>query len=230
MVAVLLALPISTTLGLTAILPKILDSTFPASPEMVIRAMLAGVDSFPILAVPMFILSGIIMARGGISKKLFDVFTYFLGNKTAGLPMAVVMTCLFYGAISGSGPATAAAVGTMTIPLLVNLGYDKVFSTALVAVAGGLGVIIPPSIPFIFYGMASGASVGALFIAGVVPGLLIGVCLMGYAYFYCKKKGEDKEKIMANSLSLKKASGPFSRQLSSWAPSIPVSLLLQKQL
>ncbi len=225
MIAVLLALPISTTLGLTAILPRILDSTFPASPEMVIRAMLAGVDSFPILAVPMFILSGIIMARGGISKKLFNVFTYFIGNKTAGLPMAVVMTCLFYGAISGSGPATAAAVGSMTIPLLVNLGYDKVFSTALVAVAGGLGVIIPPSIPFIFYGMASGASVGALFIAGVLPGLLIGACLMGYAYFYCKKKGEDKEKIMANYNALRSQGFITVFKESFWALLAPIIIL-----
>ena len=184
-ISIFLAIPVSTTLGISSILPRLIDPGFPASPEMVIRAMLGGVDSFPILAVPMFILSGIIMARGGISKKLFDIFTYFIGNKTAGLPIAVVLTCLFYGAISGSGPATAAAVGSMTIPLLVELGYDKIFSTALVAVAGGLGVIIPPSIPFIFYGMASGTSVGALFLAGVLPGFLIGACLMGYAYYYC---------------------------------------------
>ena len=225
LVAILLALPISTTLGITAILPKLVNPAFPASPEMVIRAMLAGVDSFPILAVPMFILSGIIMARGGISKKLFDVFTYFVGNKTAGLPIAVIMTCLFYGAISGSGPATAAAVGSMTIPLLTNLGYDKVFSTALVAVAGGLGVIIPPSIPFIFYGMASGASVGALFIAGVLPGLLIGACLMGYAYYYCKKHGEDKEKIHANYNELR--AGGFIKVFkeSFWALLAPIIIL-----
>jgi C4-dicarboxylate transporter DctM subunit len=224
-VFILLSVPVSTTLGISAILPRLLDPTFPASPELVIRALLGGVDSFPILAVPMFILSGIIMARGGISKKLFDVFTYFIGNRTAGLPIAVVMTCLFYGAISGSGPATAAAVGSMTIPLLVQLGYDKVFSTALVAVAGGLGVIIPPSIPFIFYGMASGTSVGALFLAGVLPGLLIGVCLMGYAYYYCKKHGEDKEKINANYQILK--SQGFFRVFkeSFWALLAPVIIL-----
>lgn len=224
-VFILLSVPVSTTLGISAILPRLLDPTFPASPELVIRALLGGVDSFPILAVPMFILSGIIMARGGISKKLFDVFTYFIGNRTAGLPIAVVMTCLFYGAISGSGPATAAAVGSMTIPLLVQLGYDKVFSTALVAVAGGLGVIIPPSIPFIFYGMASGTSVGALFLAGVLPGLLIGVCLMGYAYYYCKKNGEDKEKINANYQILK--SQGFFRVFkeSFWALLAPVIIL-----
>ena len=104
--------------------------------------MFGGLDSFPLLAVPMFVLSGIIMAKGGISKKLFDVFAYFLGKFTAGMPCAVIVTCLFYGAISGSAPATVAAVGSMTIPILSNLGYDLTFSTAIVAVAGGLGVII----------------------------------------------------------------------------------------
>jgi C4-dicarboxylate transporter DctM subunit len=220
-----LSIPVSTSLGISAILPHLFDPKFAATPEMVIRAMLGGVDSFPILAVPMFILSGIIMARGGISKKLFDMFTYFIGNRTAGLPIAVVMTCLFYGAISGSGPATAAAVGSMTIPLLVNLGYDKVFSTALVAVAGGLGVIIPPSIPFIFYGMASGTSVGALFLAGILPGLLIGACLMGYAYYYCKKHGEDKEKINANYQQLKSQGFWAVFKDSFWALLAPVIIL-----
>ena len=159
--------------------------------------MLGGIDSFPLLAVPMFVLSGIVMAKGGISKKLFDVFAFFLGKLTAGIPCAVIVTCLFYGAISGSAPATVAAVGSMTIPILVKLGYDKEFSTAVVAVSGGLGVIIPPSIPFIMYGMASGASVSDLFISGIIPGVLIGGLLMVYTIYYCKKNGEDKEKIHA---------------------------------
>lgn len=113
------------------------------------------------------------------------------------MPCAVVVTCLFYGAISGSAPATVAAVGSMTIPILMEMGYDKKFSTALVAVAGGLGVIIPPSIPFIMYGMASGASVSDLFIAGIIPGVMIGGLLMVYAIYYCKKHGEDQEKKLA---------------------------------
>ena len=159
--------------------------------------MFGGLDSFPLLAVPMFVLSGIIMAKGGISRKLFDIFAYFLGNLTAGMPCAVIVTCLFYGAISGSAPATVAAVGSMTIPILTSLGYDLTFSTAIVAVAGGLGVIIPPSIPFIMYGMASGASVSDLFLAGIIPGLMIGGLLMFYAIFYCKRNGEDKAKIHA---------------------------------
>lgn len=192
-----IAIPISVSLGLVAVLPGVFDASFTASASYIVRSMFGGIDSFPLLAVPMFILSGIIMARGGISKRLFDLFAYFIGKKTAGLPCAAVITCLFYGAISGSGIATVAAVGSMTIPLLVDLGYDKKFCTALVAVAGSLGVIIPPSIPFIMYGMASGASVSDIFLAGIIPGILIGCLLMLYAVIYCKKNGEDKEKINA---------------------------------
>lgn len=192
-----IAVPVSITLGITSVLPSVFDPSFTVGAKYLIRAMFGGLDSFPLLAVPMFVLSGIIMAKGGISKKLFDVFAYFLGKFTAGMPCAVIVTCLFYGAISGSAPATVAAVGSMTIPILSTLGYDLTFSTAIVAVAGGLGVIIPPSIPFIMYGMASGASVSDLFLAGIIPGLMIGLLLMIYAIYHCKRYGEDKEKIHA---------------------------------
>lgn len=194
-IGLVIAIPVSITLGIASVLPSIFDPSFTVGAKYLIRSMLGGLDSFPLLAVPMFVLSGIIMAKGGISRKLFDVFAYFLGNLTAGMPCAVIVTCLFYGAISGSAPATVAAVGSMTIPILTSLGYDLAFTTAIVAVAGGLGVIIPPSIPFIMYGMASGASVSDLFLAGIIPGLMIGALLMFYSIFYCKKNGEDKEKI-----------------------------------
>lgn len=194
-VLLFISLPIATSLGVVSVLPGAFDDSFTASASYIIRSMLGGVDSFPLLAIPMFVLSGIIMARGGVSRKLFDIFTYFIGKKRAGVPCAVIITCLFYGAISGSAPATVAAVGSMTIPILSNLGYDKTFSTAIVAVAGGLGVIIPPSIPYILFSMASGESVGDLFKAGIVPGILIAVLLMGYACYYCRRYGEDKEKI-----------------------------------
>jgi C4-dicarboxylate transporter DctM subunit len=147
--------------------------------------------------VPLFILAGVIMAEGGISKKLFNVFAYFVGKMTGGLPCAAIMTCLFYGAISGSGPATTAAVGAMVIPFLVELGYDKTFCAGMVATAGGLGVIIPPSIPFVLYSLATGVSTSALFIAGVFPGIFIGLCLMIYAVWYSRRNGEDKVKVHA---------------------------------
>ena len=180
-----LAIPVAVSLGIVSVMPGMFDDSFTASATYVIRSMVGGIDSFPLLAVPMFVLAGVLMSHGKISVKLFDVFSYFLGKRTAGIPIAVIFTCLFYGAISGSGPATVAAVGGMTIPLLVELGYEKDFSTAIVAVAGGLGVIIPPSIPFIMYGLASGESVSQLFIAGIIPGIIIALLLTGFAYVYC---------------------------------------------
>ena len=194
-ICLMIAIPISISLGIVSILPGILDSSFTVSAKYIVRSMFGGLDSFPLLAVPMFIFSGILMARGGISKRLFNVFSYFLGKFTAGIPCAVIVTCLFYGAISGSAPATVAAVGSMTIPFLCELGYDKKFATAIVAVAGGLGVIIPPSIPFIMYGITKGESVSDLFMAGIIPGVIIAALLMIYSIVYCNKYGEDREKI-----------------------------------
>ena len=224
-ILLVIAIPVSITLGITAVLPSIFDPSFTVGAKYLIRAMFGGLDSFPLLAVPMFVLSGIIMAKGGISRKLFDVFAYFLGNFTAGMPCAVVVTCLFYGAISGSAPATVAAVGSMTIPVLTSLGYDLTFSTAIVTVAGGLGVIIPPSIPFIMYGMASGASVSDLFLAGVIPGLMIGLLLMLYAIYHCKRYGEDKEKIGANYQKLHSRGFLGIMKSGFWALLCPVIIL-----
>lgn len=224
-ILLIIAIPVGITLGITAVLPSVLDPSFTVGAKYLIRAMFGGLDSFPLLAVPMFVLSGIIMAKGGISRKIFDVFAYFFGRFTAGMPCAVVITCLFYGAISGSAPATVAAVGSMTIPVLIGLGYDKTFSTSLVAVAGGLGVIIPPSIPFIMYGMASGASVSDLFLAGIIPGFVIAFLLMSYAVYYCKRFGEDKDKINAEiGLLREKGLGSVLKE-SFWALLSPVIVL-----
>jgi C4-dicarboxylate transporter DctM subunit len=199
--ALLLLLFIGTPTGLslvsTAILPKLVQPSFPYTVEMAVRSLAGGMDSFLLLAIPLFMFSGVIMARGGISEKLFNVFAYFFGNVIGGYPIAVVLTCMFYGAISGSGPATTAAVGAMSIPFLVKRGYEPVFAAALVATAGGLGVIIPPSIPMIAYSAISSVSVGQLFIAGIIPGILIGACLIVYARIYCKRHGEDRVALQA---------------------------------
>lgn len=193
----LIAVPVGLSVGITSIIPGLISDDFSVSGVYILRSALGGVNSYPLLAIPMFVLSGIIMSKGGVSKKLFEIFSFFIGKRTAGIPYAVVITCLFFGAISGSAPATVAAVGSMTIPLMLEMGYDKKFAVALVAVAGGLGVIIPPSIPFILYAQATGASVSDMFIAGIIPGILIALVLMGYAFYHCKKYGEDKEKINA---------------------------------
>ena len=194
-ILLLIAVPIGLAVSITSILPSMLSDSFTVSGVYILRSMLGGINQTTLLAIPLFVLSGIIMARGGISKKLFDIFSYFIGKKTAGIPCAVVITCLFFGAISGSAPATVAAVGSMTIPLMLEMGYEKKFAVALLAVAGGLGVIIPPSIPFILYAQAASVSVSDMFIAGIIPGFMIAAVLMGYSIYYCKKNGEDKEAI-----------------------------------
>lgn len=224
-VLVVISIPIASSMAITSFLPWLADSSFAAGPVYLIRSIASGLDSVPYLAIPMFILSGTIMSKGAISEKLFDFISYFIGKKRAGLPCAVIITCLFFGALSGSATATVAAVGSMTIPVLVALNYDKVFATALVAVAGGLGVIIPPSIPMIVYATVAGVSVGDMFIAGIIPGILIAICLMLYTYYYCWKHGEDKERI--NEVVDKIRAKGFGKLLreSFWALLTPVIIL-----
>lgn len=199
---IFITVPISISMVIGSLTP-ILAMNKGGSIEQVINNAFSGANSTPILAVPLFILGGVIMAEGGISKRLFNFFAFFVGRFRGGLPCAAIITCLFYGAISGSGPATTAAVGSMVIPFLVDLGYDKKWSAGLVTVAGGLGVIIPPSIPFVLYALATGISTGDLFIGGIIPGILIGVFMMLYAVWYCRRNGEDREKINAKMLELK---------------------------
>lgn len=202
-VTLIFGMPIAMGMVLSAMTPILLGSNAGGSLNQIVTNTFSGADSTPILAVPLFILAGVIMAEGGISRKLFNVFSCIVGRFTGGLPCAVIMTCLFYGAISGSGPATTAAVGAMAIPFLVEMGYDKVFASAMIATAGGLGVIIPPSIPFVLYSLATGVSTSALFLGGVLPGIFIGVCLMGYAVYYCHKHGEDRARIDAKLAEMK---------------------------
>jgi C4-dicarboxylate transporter DctM subunit len=196
-VVLCIGLPLGVALTGIAVLPGLFQPSFPYTVESAVRSLSGGMDSFMLLAIPLFMFSGVVMAKGGISERLFNLFAYFFGNMTAGFPIVVVITCLFYGAISGSAPATTAAVGAMSIPFLTKRGYDPVFASALVAVSGGLGVIIPPSIPMIAYSAITSVSVADMFIAGILPGLLIAGCLMVYAWYYCKRKGEDKEKLRA---------------------------------
>lgn len=202
LVAIAMSFPIAESMLLGALTP-ILAMGKGGSVAQLLNNTFSGANSTPILAVPLFILGGIIMAEGGISKKLFNFFAYFVGKLRGGIPCAVILTCLFYGAISGSGPATTAAVGAMCVPFMVELGYDKRWSAGLIAVAGGLGVIIPPSIPFVLYSLATGVSTGDLFIGGILPGILIGLAMMIYAVWYCRKEGENRELINKKMVEIK---------------------------
>lgn len=224
-ICLILAVPIAMAMGFASILPALIDPSFSGDLQFVVRSMIKGVDTTSILAIPLFMLSGAIMATGGLSKKIFDVFAVFIGKVRGGMPCAVIITCLFYGAISGSGPATCAAVGAMCIPFLVNLGYDKVWSAALVATAGGLGVIIPPSIPFISYGLVTDTSVGDLFTGGILPGCLIALCLIVYTLFYCRTKGEDRARIEENYKRLKEKGVLGVIKDGFWALLTPVIIL-----
>ena len=217
--------PVGVILLDISLLPSFLEPGFKVDALYMVRNWVTTLDSTIYISIPMFILAGVLMARGGIAAKIYDFFAYFIGKMPGGLPSAVVITCLFYGAISGSGAATTAAVGAMTIPVLVHLGYDKVFCAALIAISGGLGSIIPPSNNFILYATAAGTSVGDMFMAGILPGLLIGVLLIGYTVYACVRHGEDRAKIDAKVDELR--AGGFLHLLKSgiWALLSPIIVL-----
>lgn len=224
LVCIFLTVPIGVSMILGAAAPVAVMGQG-GSMEQIINNTFSGANSTPILAIPLFILAGILMAEGGISGRLFNFFAYFVGRFRGGLPCAAIITCLFYGAISGSGPATTAAVGSMVIPFLTGLGYDKKWCAGLVSVAGGLGVIIPPSIPFVLYALATGVSTGELFIGGVIPGVLIAVFLMVYAVAYCSRRGEDRGRIDAKLEELYKKGFAALLRESFWALLCPVIVL-----
>jgi len=148
-----------------------------------------SVNSFPVMALPAFILSGALMQDSGISRRLVNIAEALAGRMTGGMAASTVIACLFFGAISGSGPATTAAVGMLMIPAMVKRGYDKGYASAVTASSGGLGVVIPPSIPMVIYGVTASESITQLFIAGVFPGLLIAFGIIFVNYFISKRKG-----------------------------------------
>ena len=222
----LLSLPIAGVIAYTALIPTVFDFGKTVAASTVVRGLISGADSTAMLAVPLFIFAGTLMSYSGISKKIYDIFTFFIGKMPGGMPCAAIITCLFYGAISGSGPATTAAVGMMTIPILVELGYDKIWCAAVIGAAGGLGVIIPPSVPYIMYCAATGASVGDMFIAGIIPGILIAGCMIAWVIFYCRfLKDGNKEKIRQNYAALHKRGFLSIMKDGIWAILSPVIIL-----
>lgn len=186
-VFLILNVPVGVSIGLATIVAILAQGK--QSIIFVCQNLVAGTDSFPLMAIPLFILAGALMGEGGISRRLLALCNVFFGRITGGLAIVTVVVCMFFAAISGSGPATVAAVGSMVVPTMLKQGYGKSFTLALIACAGSIGIIIPPSIPMVIYGVSTGTSVGDLFKGGFLPGIVVGLCLIGYSYFHCKKKG-----------------------------------------
>lgn len=175
---------------------------------LIVQTVTTANDSFPIMAIPFFILAGLIMGRGGISKRLFNVSNAFIGHVRGGPGIAAVITAMFFSAISGSGPATVAAVGGVMIPEMVRLGYSRKFSAALIAAAGTIGVVIPPSIPLVVFGVVTNTSIGDLFLAAAVPGILLGLVLIFWVVVHARRNnivGTPKQSWGEASSSLNKA-------------------------
>ena len=217
-ILLMLSVPIGYAIGIATLVTLISFSNIPIT--MIAQNAVAGVDSFPLLAIPFFMLAGNLMSSGGIAKRLVDFFESIIGHITGGLGMVTVVVCMFFAAISGSAVATVSAVGAFMIPEMVKHGYSKSFSAALTAAAGTIGVIIPPSVPFVIYGVVSGSSITELFTAGFLPGILMGVALIIICYIVSKKngyKGTDKK------ISLKDILISFKKAF--WAILSPVIIL-----
>lgn len=149
----------------------------------------ANIAKVPLLAIPFFILAGAIMEKAGIAERLINFVKECVGGMTGGLAIGTILVATFWGAISGSGPATVAVIGVILIPGMVAAGYDKAFATSIVSVSSGIAIIIPPSISFIVYASITGTSIGALFAAGIIPGLVVSVCLCISAWLTSSRRG-----------------------------------------
>ncbi len=184
-----LSVSVAVSIGLSAVLGMQVNN---ANMLISVKEMFNSLNKFPLAAIPFFILAGNIMETGGISRRLVEFAKSLVGGVQGGLPMTCVLTCMIFAAVSGSSVATTFAIGAILIPALIKHGYPTAYAAALQATSAELGVIIPPSIPMILYGVSAEVSVGELFIAGFGPGIFIGVALMLFCYLYCKYKGWGK--------------------------------------
>jgi C4-dicarboxylate transporter DctM subunit len=182
----LIGVPIGTALGISAVLTVY---QFDLGIEMLGVNFSSGIASFPLLAIPFFVLAGVIMERAGLAAHIARFFELLVGQMTGGLAVVAVCTCMFWGALSGSGPATTAAVGLILLAPMVKNGYDASFAGATIANASDLSIIIPPSIAFIIYGNITSVSVSALFVAGIIPGIITGLGTILVAWFISRRRG-----------------------------------------
>lgn len=186
MVLLLLGVPIGTVLGVSAVITVI---AFNQGIGMLGVNFVSGIASFPLLAIPFFVLAGTIMEKAKLAAKIARLLELIVGRSVGGLAVVAVLTAMFWGAISGSGPATTAAIGLILIAPMVRHGYSKYFAAAIVATSSDLSIIIPPSIAFIIYGNITGESVGTLFVAGIIPGIVMGLLVALMAYLISRKRG-----------------------------------------
>ena len=179
-------IPIFVCLGI----PPIVELFLAGDPiEGFAQTLYSGVDQYTLLAIPCFVLSGAIMGRSGITEDLVDVMKAMVAKLPGGLALVTILVCMFFAAISGSGPATVAAVGALLIPAMVDEGYEKDFAAAVSASGGVLGVLIPPSNPMIIYGVIASVSIGDMFIAGILPGIFMACMLMIPAFIISSRRG-----------------------------------------
>lgn len=177
--------PIAVALGLSAVGYLAFNDIAPML--VVAQRMVAGVNSFTLLAIPLFLLAGLLMLHGGLTPRIVRLCSAIVGRATGGLGIVTVLAAILFGALSGSGVADVVAIGTMMLPAMREKGYDPAFSCALLGCAGSLGTVIPPSIVMIVYGTATNTSIGALFVAGIIPGILAGGGLMLVAWYIARR-------------------------------------------
>ena len=183
--AVTLGIPISMSIGVSAVLYLLCYGSI--SLAVIAQQMTLGIDSFPLLAIPLFLLAGMIMSEANITTRIIGFANALVGRITGGLAMVMVISCMFFGAISGSGVADVTAIGSLMLPAMDQQGYKKGLSASLLGCAGSLGTVIPPSIVMIILGVTTGTSIGKLYLGGFIPGTFTGFCLMALAWVYAKR-------------------------------------------
>ncbi|WP_147694610.1 TRAP transporter large permease [Vogesella mureinivorans] len=185
-VLMLTGMPISISLGLTVLTFLFTMTEVPI--EAVALKLFTGIEKFEIMAIPFFILAGNFLTHGGVAKRMINFATSMVGHWHGGLALAGVVACALFAAVSGSSPATVVAIGSILLPAMLKQGYPKEFGVGVIGTAGGLGILIPPSIVMVIYAVSTNASIGKLFMAGVVPGLLLALVLLGVTWFVARKK------------------------------------------
>ena len=193
-VLVAIGVPVSFVLGIASLAAMYFVADYPM--QVVVQRMFAGVDSFPLMAIPFFMLAGSLMEKGGITSRIIGFALSLVGGLRGALAHVVAIAGVIMGGISGSGVADTAAIGTIMVPEMAKRGYHLPFSSALIAASGSIGVIIPPSITMILYGVVSGSSIGDLFVAGFLPGLIIAAGFMLVSHIVAKKRGYPTEPPM----------------------------------